>query len=257
MVRRLTRLPLVGVTATAETADRILNRVWDYPRWLRSRAGDFDLFHIIDHSYAHLALRLPAGRSIVTCHDLDAFRGVLPGSRRRVDRRTGARPAAARRDESGAEDPVRERRHARRAGRRRRSFPPSGSSSCRTACIPRTALDRSRARIEKPRRFSVRRRRSSRAAARRQHDSAQAHRRAAAVSSPLCAGSDPRVRLIQVGGPFTTSQRRLAGRLGSGRPRHGASLRAIGACWRPSIDAPRCCCRPRIAKGSVCRSPRR
>ena len=68
------------ITATAETADRILNRVWDYPRWLRPAVGDFDLFHIIDHSYAHLAQQLPAGRSLVTCHDLDAFRGVLPGS---------------------------------------------------------------------------------------------------------------------------------------------------------------------------------
>ena len=104
------------ITATAETADRILNRVWDYPRWLRSRAGDFDLFHIIDHSYAHLALHLPAGRSLVTCHDLDAFRGVLPGISTGFDRPTGARPATARRDESRAEDPVRERRHARRAG---------------------------------------------------------------------------------------------------------------------------------------------
>ena len=81
MARRLTRLPLVGRAVTADTADRILNRVWDYPRWLRSRVEDFDLFHIIDHSYAHLATRLPAGRSLVTCHDLDAFRGVLPGSR--------------------------------------------------------------------------------------------------------------------------------------------------------------------------------
>ena len=43
-------------------------------------ASEFDLFHIMDHSYAHLALHLPAGRSLITCHDLDAFRGVLPGS---------------------------------------------------------------------------------------------------------------------------------------------------------------------------------
>jgi glycosyltransferase involved in cell wall biosynthesis len=81
MARRLTRLPLVGATATADVADRILNRVWDYPRWLRSRGGEFDLFHITDHSYAHLALRLPAGRSLVTCHDLQAFPGALPRSR--------------------------------------------------------------------------------------------------------------------------------------------------------------------------------
>ena len=79
MTHRLVRLPLVGRTTRAATADRILNRVWDYPRWLRPRARDFDLFHIVDHSYAHLATRLPADRSLVTCHDLDAFRSVLPG----------------------------------------------------------------------------------------------------------------------------------------------------------------------------------
>ena len=38
MVRRLTRLPLIGETTTADIADRILNRVWDYPRWIRSAA---------------------------------------------------------------------------------------------------------------------------------------------------------------------------------------------------------------------------
>src|SRR5262245_44259238 len=54
MTRRLTRLPGIGATRTAHTADRILNRVWDYPRWLRSQVADYDLFHVIDHSYAHL-----------------------------------------------------------------------------------------------------------------------------------------------------------------------------------------------------------
>lgn len=52
---------------------RYFNRFWDYSRWLRKRAHDFDVFHIVDHSYAHLVHVLPAGRSIVTCHDLDAF----------------------------------------------------------------------------------------------------------------------------------------------------------------------------------------
>jgi glycosyltransferase involved in cell wall biosynthesis len=79
MIRRLTRLPFVGPTATMDVADRIVNRVWDYPRWLLARAADFDLFHIIDHSYAHLAAQLPRGRSLVTCHDADAFRGLLGG----------------------------------------------------------------------------------------------------------------------------------------------------------------------------------
>jgi len=80
MVRRATRLPLVRSTRMAETTDRIINRVWDYPRWLRPQGGEFDLFHIIDHSYAHLVTSLPPGRSLVMCHDLDAFQGVLPGS---------------------------------------------------------------------------------------------------------------------------------------------------------------------------------
>ena len=81
MTHRLSRLPLIGRMATARTADRILNRVWDYPRWLAPQTSDFDLFHIVDHSYAHLATRLPAGRTVITCHDVDAFRGVLPGVR--------------------------------------------------------------------------------------------------------------------------------------------------------------------------------
>lgn len=53
--------------------DRILNRFYDYPRWLRSQDFDVDLFHIIDHSYAHLVHALPRERTIVTCHDIDAF----------------------------------------------------------------------------------------------------------------------------------------------------------------------------------------
>ena len=79
MVRRLTRVPRFGQRALLNTTDRVINRYWDYPRWLRSQIDRFDLFHIVDHSYAHLASTLPAGRSIVTCHDVDAFAGVLPG----------------------------------------------------------------------------------------------------------------------------------------------------------------------------------
>ena len=81
MVKRLTRIPAVGRTQTAQTMDRIINRVWDYGRWLQPRTADFDLFHIVDHSYAHLVSELPAGRSLVMCHDIDAFAGVLPGTK--------------------------------------------------------------------------------------------------------------------------------------------------------------------------------
>jgi glycosyltransferase involved in cell wall biosynthesis len=81
MVRRFTRLPLVGRRTFANTADRIANRVWDYPRWLEARRQEYDVFHVVDHSYANLVRTLPAARTIVTCHDLDAFHGVLPGTR--------------------------------------------------------------------------------------------------------------------------------------------------------------------------------
>jgi glycosyltransferase involved in cell wall biosynthesis len=62
------------------TFDRFVNRFWNYPNWLRSRARSFDLFHIVDHSYAHLVHVLPAHRTIVTCHDVDAFLSLVePG----------------------------------------------------------------------------------------------------------------------------------------------------------------------------------
>jgi glycosyltransferase involved in cell wall biosynthesis len=76
--RRAGRLPLVG--RRAFNADRLLNRLWDYPRFVRRRAAEFDLFHVCDHSYAQLVHALPAGRVGVYCHDLDTFRCLLePG----------------------------------------------------------------------------------------------------------------------------------------------------------------------------------
>jgi len=73
MLRRNGRPPL--------TIDRIAHRYWDYPRWLR-REAPVDVYHIVDHSYAHLATDLPAGRVVVTCHDTDAFRTLfLPDQR--------------------------------------------------------------------------------------------------------------------------------------------------------------------------------
>ena len=40
-------------------------------------ASRYELFHIVDHSYSQLVHRLPAERTVVTCHDLDTFRSVL------------------------------------------------------------------------------------------------------------------------------------------------------------------------------------
>ncbi len=64
--------------------DRALNRFFDYPHALRRLRGGFDVFHIIDHSYAHLVHELAGARTVVTCHDLDAFGCLLAsGAERR------------------------------------------------------------------------------------------------------------------------------------------------------------------------------
>lgn len=57
--------------------DRFLNRFVDYPQYLRSHSTDYDLFHVADHSYAHLVGSLPAARTGVYFADLDAFRSIL------------------------------------------------------------------------------------------------------------------------------------------------------------------------------------
>ena len=77
MRRRFTRIPIAGGGAALFNADRLLNRFVDYPRWLKRGTANFDLFHIVDHSYAQLVHYIPAGRTVVTCHDLDAFRCLL------------------------------------------------------------------------------------------------------------------------------------------------------------------------------------
>jgi len=85
MVRRFSRLPLIGTASRARLGDRLTGRLWDYPRWLRPQLADFDVFHIVDHSYAHLVGVVPPDRTIVTCNDVDAIRPALPGAARRFD----------------------------------------------------------------------------------------------------------------------------------------------------------------------------
>jgi|GEM_PF-150110 len=55
------------------TRVRVLNRFWLYRRALLGLARETDVFHVVDHSYAHLALDLPPERTVITCHDVDAF----------------------------------------------------------------------------------------------------------------------------------------------------------------------------------------
>ena len=75
-----------------------LNLAWRlavYP--LAARRQRSDLYHVLDHSYAHLLTQLPAGRALVTCHDLaplalDEGRGL---SRRVWDQALACLPRAA------------------------------------------------------------------------------------------------------------------------------------------------------------------
>jgi glycosyltransferase involved in cell wall biosynthesis len=76
-VRRFSGARNAGLCNTAFNADRLLNRFFDYPRFLRARMNDFDLFNVVDHTYAHLVPVAGAHRCVVTCHDLDAFRPVI------------------------------------------------------------------------------------------------------------------------------------------------------------------------------------
>ena len=81
--RRLERLAPPRRRRAAHNVDRLWNRFGDYPRALRGPdlRGAFDVYHIVDHSYAQLVHAVPAGRAIVTCHDLDTFRCLLDPAR--------------------------------------------------------------------------------------------------------------------------------------------------------------------------------
>jgi glycosyltransferase involved in cell wall biosynthesis len=79
-----TRVPLAGGNKHARNADRLLNRLIKYPGYIRKLVDQFDVFHIVDHSYANLVHALPPERCVVTCHDLDTFRCVIdPGRDKR------------------------------------------------------------------------------------------------------------------------------------------------------------------------------
>lgn len=76
--RRLSNLPRLGQRGFAFAGDRIINAFWDYPQYLKGQVLDhFDWFHVVDHSYAQLVHALPAERTGVFCHDIDAFRCLL------------------------------------------------------------------------------------------------------------------------------------------------------------------------------------
>jgi glycosyltransferase involved in cell wall biosynthesis len=76
MPRRLTRIA-PGTAGAPAGLDRVAARFVDYPRVLAALPASFDIYHVVDHSYAHLLHGLPPARTLVTCHDLDTYRAVL------------------------------------------------------------------------------------------------------------------------------------------------------------------------------------
>ena len=227
LVRRATRLPWAPDMRRVATADRIVNRFWDYPRWLRSRTADFDLFHIVDHSYAHLAVELPAERTLGMCHDLDAFEAALPGAgpRSPLARMLASRLLAGIRRAARVVCGSRATRDALvEAG----VVPGSRSSWCPTASIPRarpapTGWPTPRPRRCWPDRSEVPELLHVGSVA------AQAHRRAARGLA-AARTRHTRARLVRVGGRSPGAQRRRAA--GRGRShRHPAVHRSL-VCWR-------------------------
>ncbi|HEX8820394.1 MAG TPA: glycosyltransferase, partial [Archangium sp.] len=72
------RLPLLREqTRQALNVDRLLTRFLAYPARAALRTRGLDAWHVVDHTYAQLVYALPAERTGVYCHDLDAFRSIL------------------------------------------------------------------------------------------------------------------------------------------------------------------------------------
>jgi glycosyltransferase involved in cell wall biosynthesis len=214
MPRPFGSLTLPLFRGARHNADRALGRHVAYPRWLRGRAGELDLLHVVDHSYAHLLHALPARRTVVTCHDLDAFRSLMepPEERRGPVFRammarvlSGLRSAArvvfdsyAVRDEAVARGLV--------AQRRARVAPLPVHPSFRPDDDP--AADAALDRLLGP---------AADGDVELLHVGSTAPRKRIDVLLAAFAEirrARPGTRLVRAGGPFTDDQRRLARRLG-------------------------------------------
>lgn len=74
------RPPWRGLTGS-HNLNRLYNRMWNYPRFAGTLRARFDAFHVVDHSYSQLVLSLPGERTGVFCHDIDTFRSVVDPQR--------------------------------------------------------------------------------------------------------------------------------------------------------------------------------
>ena len=204
------RLSRVSSQKLAFGVDRIAGRLWDYPRFAARLRERFDLFHIVDHSYAQLVHQLPADRTLVTCHDLDTFRSVLEPER---ERRSAAFRAMTRRILDGL----------RKAGHvacdteatrtlliERARFAEAKTSVVHNGLHPsftthhEAAADREAAQLLGPRRASNDILHVGSAIPRKRLD----------LLIQIMSELGGRVRLVRVGGPFTAEQAALARDLG-------------------------------------------
>jgi glycosyltransferase involved in cell wall biosynthesis len=71
---RFHRFPLPLPASQRRRADLFYSRYRRYPQAARRERSD--VYHVIDHSYAHLLLALPPDRTVVTCHDTEIFRSA-------------------------------------------------------------------------------------------------------------------------------------------------------------------------------------
>ena len=201
--RRLSRLSRQKL---AFGVDRITGRLWDYPRFVSSLRERFDLFHVVDHSYAQLVHRLPADRTLVTCHDLDTFRSVLEPEReprgvafRAMTRRIldGLRKAGHVACDTEATRALLIERA--RFSERKTSVVHNGLHPSFTI-RPEAAADREAAQLVGPRRSS----------ADILHVGSAIPRKRLDVLIRIMSELGGRVRLVRVGGPFTAEQAALA-----------------------------------------------
>ena len=196
----------------ARTVDRVMARVLDYPRSLAAIRGRFDVYHVVDHSYAHLVHNLPADRTLVTCHDLDALRSVLqpeleprPWLYRMLVRRilSGLRLAAHVACDSEA---------TKAALREQAGFPEARLSVIANGADPGQLSDRDGAsEVEAARMLGPRRE------VELLHVGSTIPRKRIDVLLDVVAAvrrARPDVRLTRVGGPFTAEQRVHARELG-------------------------------------------
>ncbi|MEN1679309.1 MAG: glycosyltransferase [Planctomycetota bacterium] len=75
------RVPGMSGSGRASLADRLLTRFVAAPRVAKRLQVRYRAFHVVDHTYAHVVHKLPAERTGVYCHDLDAFRSIVEPKR--------------------------------------------------------------------------------------------------------------------------------------------------------------------------------